>query len=346
MALDVKVKIDLTKPIPKLGFGIPLLIDDTIDSSSGTEIDYAVYEDLDAMETAGFSKTGSVYLTAQLIWQQSNAPKKIAAAATKTALKTWLTKPDNLAKEWRQLINTRNGYCYDDTSSIADISAAIPKDKVVFMTLPVAAVTAMGSAITANDRLFVFANGTAPESDSSGAYKVGALVGATAGLDAGSFTYKNIILTGIEPDVLTDTEINKIHQNGAVGFVTKAGDNVTTEGKATSGEYLDIIDSQDYITQQLEYQTQKLLNSSLKIPYDNNGIAMLESVAINVMQDAYGNGIIATDENGKPAYSVSYAQREEVDDSDRVTRTYAGGSFKFTLAGAIHEVEITGEIEI
>jgi hypothetical protein len=80
------------------------------------------------------------------------------------------------------------------------------------------------------------------------------------------------------------------------------------------------------------------------VPYDNNGIAMLESVAVDVLQDAYNNGMIATKANGDPDYSVYYALREDVPESDRASRQYLYGGFTFALAGAIHYVEISGTI--
>ena len=175
---------------------------------------------------------------------------------------------------------------------------------------------------------------------------VAALVGEASGRDVGTFTYKNLILKGIEPEDLSDTEIDAITAANGIAFVTKAGDNVTTEGKAMSGEYIDIVDSKDYVISNLEYQTQKMLNTMGKIPYDNNGIAVLESAAVNVMNDAYNKGIIATNDDGTPGYSVDYATREETDEADRAARKYLGGHFSFKLAGAVHMVEISGEIEI
>ena len=175
-------------------------------------------------------------------------------------------------------------------------------------------------------------------------FESAALVGATAGKNPGSITYKNQILKGINPQSLTDSQITAIHKKGGLTFVTKAGDNVTTEGKVAGGEYIDIIDSQDYVIQQLEYGTQKALNTAGRIPYDNTGIALLESVAVDVFQDAYINGIIATNDDGTPAYSVSYAPRTETTATDRAARRYLGGQFSFTLSGAIHECEITGSI--
>ena len=336
MALDVKVKIDLIKPVGRVGFGIPLILEE----NATTAKSYTECKDLSEVVAAGFAATTKTYKAASLLFMQDNAPEKIAVCADTGAAVAWLSNVDNTSKDWRQLMVVNNGEseAVDNAALVAAVEAL--DNKMYFASLD----TDDNTSITVSDieRSVLF------YVDATEQYPVpaAALVGATAGLDAGSFTYKNMILKGIVPQSLTDTQIDAIHAKGGITFVTKAGDNVTTEGKVAGGEYIDIVDSKDYIIFNLEYQTQKLLNSSDKIPYDNSGIALLESVAVSVMKDAYNMGMIATNDDGTPGYTVSYAPREQTSEDDRVIRKYIGGSFSFKLAGAIHNVEITGEIMI
>ncbi len=329
--LDVKVKIELTKPIGKLGFGIPLILVE----SATKDVEYIECSNLAEVEKAGFTNTTEIYKTAALIFAQDNAPKTIAVCATTGDTKTWLTNVDNVGKGWRQLL------VVGDTVKVADIMTTIETldNKMYFANLLAEDTTSLTVKDIKRTILFYC-------TDTKYTVPVAALVGATAGLPVGGFTYKNIILKGIEPQKLTDTQIKAIHDKGGITFVTKAGDNVTSEGKVAGGEYIDIVDSQDYIISNLEYNTQKVLNNMDKVPYDNTGIAILESVAVNVLRDAFNNGIIATNEDGTPAYAVDYATRENTEASDRAARKYIGGQFAFTLAGAIHDVEIKGEIII
>jgi hypothetical protein len=330
MALDVKVKIDLTKPAGKAGFGVPLILE----QGATKEIAYTECRSLADVVSAGFATTTEVYKAANLIFMQDTPPEKIAVCATTGTPEAWLANVDNVSKDWRQLIVIGN---FEDIN-VGFIMTAIEAldNKMYFVDVPIDDESVLSVAGINRTVLFYHNLGCA----------TAALVGATASLPAGSFTYKNLVLKGIEPQKLTETEIDAIHAKGGITFVTKAGDNVTSEGKTAGGEYIDIIDSKDYVISNLEYQTQKTLNTMPKIPYDNNGIAILESVAVNVMRDAYNNGIIATGEDGKAAYTVNYAKREQTDETDRAVRRYVGGSFAFTLAGAIHEVNVTGEIEI
>lgn len=326
---DVKVKIDLTKPIGFVGLGIPLILE-----IGETAKAYATYTSIDEVKAAGYATSSEVYKSAELIFMQDNAPEKIAICTTTTTAVEWLTETSNYSKNWRQLI------CINASDEQENIMTKIEAagEKLYFTSV---AVDDSTKFTTKADRTIPFYC-----TDEKYNYPEAALVGATAGLAAGSFTYKNIILKGITPQEITDAEITAIHEKGGITFVTKAGDNVTSEGKALSGEYVDIIDSKDYIIQQITYRTQKLLNASKKIPYDNNGIAILESVAVDVLQTAFNNGVIAVKEDGTPDYSVNYLLRENTAAADRASRNYIGGRFTFALAGAIHTVEITGEITL
>ena len=317
---DVKVKIDLVKPVSSIGFGVPLLLHYSGDKA----VEYKECGNLTEVVAAGFEKTSSVYKAAALIFAQDNAPAQIAVAQTEDDAATWLGKIDNMDKNWRQLIPVTGESGFNTTDEVTKISPIIEVAKKY-------------------NRTFIFVC----DKPEDYAYSAAALVGATAGLAAGSFTYKNLILKGLLPVDLTSTELKAIHDAGAVSFVTKAGDNVTSEGIVTSGEYLDIIDSEDYIIQQITYRTQKLLNQVKKIPYTNSGIAQLENITLTVLKEAAMAGMIAyDDEAGSYQYSTNFGLRDAQPDSDRVARKYAGGTFSFKLAGAIHEVEIVGEIEI
>ena len=333
MALDVKVKIDLTRPVGKPGFGTPLILEE----NATVTIDYIEVATAEEVVNAGFADTSAVYKAAALMFAQEHAPTKIAVCAVSEAATAALADERLIGKDWRQLIVVNND---ETTSAIADIMGKVEKleGKMFFANLDVDDKTAITVTDIRRTVLF-YCNAT-----EDAPVPVAALVGETAGREAGSFTYKNLILVGIEPQDLLEADITAIHNKGGITFVTKAGDNVTSEGKVAGGEFIDIVDSEDYIIQQLAYKSQKVMNKNGKIPYDNNGIALLESVAVDVLQTAYNNGMIATKEDGSPNYTVSYALRSATKEEDRTKRRYIGGSFSFALMGAIHEAVITGTI--
>ena len=328
MALDVKVTISLLKAIGSLGWGYPLIL-----SKSTTDIAYTECESLDEVVTAGFAATTDTYKAAEVMFAQKNPPAKIAVCGLATVDATNLATLTG--KGWRHLVTVGE----DITQSVVATYVAGTTDKMYFTGVSATADIAT-KVNSESDRVVVVVHST--KADLAAA----AVAGEVAGNTVGSITYKNLVIKGIDAENLSETAITAIHTAHAITLLEKAGDVVTSEGFVMSGEYADIIDCKDYIISQLTYKTQKLLNNTGKIPYDDKGIGLLENIAVDVMKDAYSKGMIAEDENGEPIYTVSYALRSEQDEGDIEKRKYIGGRFAFTLAGAIHTVDVKGEISV
>lgn len=174
-----------------------------------------------------------------------------------------------------------------------------------------------------------------------------ALLAHTGNKAVGSYTYKNMSLKGVYADEgITKSKLEEYHSINVNAYVHKAGYDVTSEGKLANGEYIDILDAKDWLITQIRYQLQQVLITNDKVPYTNNGIALLENTVVNVLQDAYNNGMIAEDDDGNPSYSVNFAGRSDTKASDREKRQYMEGKFSFELAGAIHTVTVNGTIRI
>ena len=335
MASDVKVVIDIAKAVTGSGFGFPLIFQ----GKATAAIPYTECSSINDVTTALGSNyaTNPIYKAALLMLMQNTAPAKFAIMASTNATVDAL--PAVIDKEWRQLIVVSLGT--EDESTAAEISAYIETTatKMYFTS----AATVAGATISGNERTVMLVH---TDTDSTVVFPEAALVGATAGKPAGSVNYKNQILNGLNPVALTDAQLTAIEAAHAMAAVVKAGYVVTSDGKTTSDEYIDIVDSKDYIVQNIEYQTQLVLIQNDKIPYDNNGISMLENVCVNVLRDAANNGMIATNDEGSFIYSVDYQPRSATSATDRANRTYVEGSFSFALAGAVDTVQINGTIEI
>ena len=329
---DVQVVIKLEKVITRLGFGVPLLLE----GKAETAIPYTECSDIDEVK-ALYAEGTATYEAAELIFKQEEPPSTIAVCSSTDNVVTAL---DSLMdKGWRQLIVVSESV--EGESALKDIADYLEArdDKMYFANVSdLSVLTAISPKDYDHTVAFYYTGDVV--------CPVAALVGATAGKDVGSFTYKNQILLGLNPLELTSTKLEEIHNAGAITFVQKAGDNVTSEGKTLGGEYIDVIDSKDWLIQQIEYKVQKTFNNMDKVPYDNNGINQLDAVVVTVLKEAYENGMIAVDDEGLPTYYTDFAKRSETDEVDRVVRKYLGGAFGFELAGAIHEAKITGYISI
>lgn len=325
---DIEVNISMAAVAGSVGLGNPLVIAGKAEAA----VEYAECNSISDVVAAGFTTDSEVYKAAAVIFAQKNKPKTVAVCATTDKVVDWLSA--NKGKDYRQVIPVLG----TEDSTLAELVTTVSALDGKMLFAHVKTVEEMPQ--TQSERVVCVVYGGASE------YPNAAVAGAGAGLAAGSFTYKNLILTGIEAEDLTAAQVEAIHEAGGICIVKKAGDIVTSEGITTDGEYIDIVDSKDYIINNIVYQGQKLLNNSNKLSYDNVGISQLENVVTNVLADAYNMGIIASKEDGTPAYSTAFAARSETSASDRASRTYNGGHFSFDLAGAIHNATINGTLVI
>lgn len=325
---DITVNITTAAVAGSIGLGNPLVIEGIATKA----VEYTECASLAEVVTAGFAAETEVYKACAVIFAQKNKPKTVGVCATEGKVAEWLAA--NVGKNYRQVIPVLGA----DDSTVAELVTTVSalENKMLFMTVK----TAEELPATQSERVVAVVYG------GKSAYPNAAVVGASAGYDAGSFTYKNLILTGIEPEALTPAQVDTIHDAGGMCIIKKAGDVVTSEGKTTDGEYIDIVDSKDYVVSNIVYQGQKLLNNSKRVSFDNVGISQLENVVTSVLADAYAKGIIATNSDGTAAYATSFATKEETSEGDRAARTYNGGNFTFDLTGAIHNATINGTIEV
>lgn len=328
--LDVTVVIKLADVVGKVGTWFPCLY---ITDGELTADKYGEYTKLSEL-ASDYAETTEVYAAASKLFAQDSAPSKIAVLA-QPAFST-ATIAEHTSKGWRQLVLVGT---HTNIATIAEYVEGTQNLMLFAGVQTLEALTELYKSVAQYDRTFVVYHSTEENA-------VAAVVGATAGRAAGSFTYKNIKIKGVAAEKLTAAEIEAIHAAGAITIVEKVGDIVTSEGIVASGEYADNVDSKDYVIQNIAYKTQKVYNNSDKVPYTNQGISMLETATIEALKDAYNNGMIADNEDGTPAYSASFALRSETSESDRAARRYPHGTFQFALAGAIHYAVVNGTVTV
>ncbi|MGG6311566.1 DUF3383 family protein [Paenibacillus macerans] len=327
---DVTVVIDIQRPTPKTGLGRPLII-----GAAASATEFKVYNDLQEV-LADFPSQTEIYKAAYAMFGQGeDAPETIAVMQYTTGgLSDFLSKV--FTKDWYYLVSTAR--TVDDITMIGD-AVEIDDSRLFVVATP-----------SKDDLSTIFAKKyertVAFYHTNIANYPDAAVIGKVGSADAGSLTWKFKTLAGIEPLDLTQEELEEIHDLGAITYVTKAGDDVTSEGKTVSGEYIDIIQSKDYLIMSIENAVQKLFNRSPKVRYDNTGIAQIEGEVKTVLRQADLNGMIAHDDDDLPIYSTTFKPRSQVDPLDREKRIYNGGAFEFELSGAIHKSKISGVIKL
>ncbi|NMM53525.1 DUF3383 family protein [Paenibacillus aquistagni] len=326
---DVQVTIDLQKPTGRVSFAMPLILGKTTAGS-----DYKEYGDLESVKKDFGADTPETKMAEAIFAQGDHAPARIAMVASGENGDPVETLRQVMDRGWYYLL------AGDAAPATVDaLAAAIEQDDYrVFVTRVADKARLQALHAKAYTRTVAFYH------NDDTLYPDAALVGSTGSYDVGSVTWKFKTCAGITAMPVSATELMEIHDNGGITYVNKQGEARTSEGKTLSGEYIDVIMSRDYVRARMEAEIQHLLNQSDKVPYTNAGIAQIESTVVNVLQEAFRQGIIAEDDSGEPLFGTSFLLRNEVEPADRASRHYKGGSFWFEIAGAVHTVRVKGVI--
>ena len=346
---DVQVVITReTTPVTQAGVGLPPIV-----GAKGTT-DYDTLEhcicntlaDVAALDPAEEEEPGTagtaVYKIAQKIFAQTPAPEKIAVV--------WLdmTSPEALTTALTALMAAGHNDWYfllSESQKPADVDAlaafAAANGKIYFGSMTNTVLGTLDDATLALDRAVILCHKNAATQ-----YPAEAWVGRCAPELPGSITWKFKTLSGISVSGYTPTEIDAIKEMHGNVVVSQGGILHTTEGTVLSGEYIDVIRSQDWVKARIAEGVFRLLATSPKIPYDDRGIAMVLAEVQGVMQQATAQGIIARDADGNGMWSVTAPKRSEIAASSIANRVLPDVEFEFTLAGAIHSVTVRGVISV
>lgn len=166
---------------------------------------------------------------------------------------------------------------------------------------------------------------------------------------AGSETTAFKKLFSVYPSELTSTQMNSLVDEGLNYFITVGNRNVTMNGKTRSGEWADIIRFRDWLKNDMQVRVVNLFITNTKIPYTDEGIALIHNAMIASLKRGQDVGGICRDEfdeeeNRIPGFATSVPLASSLTASERASRKLKGCTFKARIAGAIHFAEIKGSL--
>jgi hypothetical protein len=184
--------------------------------------------------------------------------------------------------------------------------------------------------------------------DAATTYPEAAWIGDGFAKDPGSVTMAFRELTGVNANILTVTQSNAARNKNANTYEEIGGKLVTRDGVVASGEYIDIMRDADWLQTQLEEGIFNLLAAADKIPYDDGGIAAVESVVRQKLDAAITAGFLTPrpDLYGGQPYDVSVPASADVSQADKAARILRNVEFTATIAGAIHKVIVEGRVAV
>lgn len=329
---DVEVNITReTQSVTQAGFGLPLIL------ATNTDHDYTTYSDLESL-AEDFDEETEAYKIANRIFGQSPRPSDVAVLGvsydSETDEPSVLTSAlnDNAKEDFYFLLCEEQGQ--DEIEALSEWIDA--QRKLYFYDSDDPSI----HAGLESDRTIPFIH------SEPGDYGAAGWIGVCAPADPGSLTWKFKTINGLTDAGYSTSEVDDIIDDGGNTYIRQGGILHTYDGRVTSGEWIDVMRSQDYIEARMKENVFRTLVTAPKVPFTSAGIAQIVATVEGVLQRAYNNGMIADDEDGQPIYSVSAPKRSEVSANNRANRTLPDVEFSFELAGAVHEVEITGVIQV
>lgn len=182
--------------------------------------------------------------------------------------------------------------------------------------------------------------------DDINSYVAEGLASYLATAKVGGVTAKFKEVKGVQEAKITTSQLSELHKANGFTYIEKMGLLQTTEGKTTSGEYIDVVMGAYWIQFKMEEGLAYLAANSEKIGFDNKGISQMVAVCNNVLKRAaFEQDIILTDKDDNAKYEVSFVPREQTDPNDVANRNYTGIKWTAKLAGAIHKAVVSGILE-
>lgn len=167
----------------------------------------------------------------------------------------------------------------------------------------------------------------------------------------GAETWANTRLAGITYDTLAEGESIAARNKNANTFEPFRNFAITQGGKVSGGEWIDVIRFRDWLAEQIKVNVvSALVNADGKVPYTDPGIQVIVAAMRKALDQGVSRGGIAPEEHDEannrviPSYLVEYPESVNVPFNDKANRVLKDVKFTARLAGAIHVVEIKGNL--
>lgn len=178
---------------------------------------------------------------------------------------------------------------------------------------------------------------------------VAALAAAGAQPDAGKISWKFVSnLADITPESLTASEVIALEKQGFILYVHKGNSDNQTDDKNVAGNYIDFVQGLDFIKATVETNFQNMLNTSGKVPFNAQGLSMVDTSLTASLNQAYNQGIIAIGSDNKPDFTHNVpgvGNTNPATVADIASRVLKNVKFSYKPSSAINEIRVVGTVE-
>ncbi len=178
--------------------------------------------------------------------------------------------------------------------------------------------------------------------DADTAYPEAAWLGVMLPKDPGSATWSFKTLVGQDADALTPTESSNARGKNGNTYETIGGVDITRFGTTAEGEFMDITRGIDQLESRLQERIFSVLVAADKIPYTEQGVAIIEAEIRAQLREAIASGVIAAE----PEFVITTPVVADISAVVKATRALPTITFTATLQGAIHKITVVGSVTV
>lgn len=136
-------------------------------------------------------------------------------------------------------------------------------------------------------------------------------------------------------------------KNGNVFYET-ASIRMFDDGITAGGSWIDDIIGMHALAEEIRVNVFGLLARTGKVPLNESGVSLIEAEVVTALDRFERNGFLThtfNDEGNKiPAYNVFHIPVFNLSAADRASRTSPDVEFEATIAGAVHNITVTGTL--
>lgn len=157
----------------------------------------------------------------------------------------------------------------------------------------------------------------------------------------GQATWNFKRVAGVAVSSLSETQIANIKAKSGNFYTTVGGLNIMQDGVSAGAEFLDITVFVDWLRARITERVFALLGNQAKLPYTDASVDLVKSeIYAQCIQGVKQGGLVAD------SIVVDAPLVSEVSSQDRAARLLPDVTFSARLAGAIHSIEIRGNLTV
>ena len=167
--------------------------------------------------------------------------------------------------------------------------------------------------------------------------------------DPGSEQWCFKSLSMVSAQGLSTTDIASLETRNISYYTTVGSKAMVQGGKVSGGEWIDTIRFRDWLKTEIQSKVLNLLLGLPKVPYTDQGIALVQNAVIDALEEGVRAGGIVQDassDDGEAsrAYTVTVPRAADLDAATRKSRRLTGVTWTAQLAGALIAAKIGGTL--